>query len=278
MSKILQDFSEPSVKNAIEANIFEHMCLFRHWNQAEIHDDPEALWSITKIPYPRFNSVLRAQISPDCIDSVIEMTIARCKLNKVPMLWWTGPATRPADLDSYLMAHGLTHKSDKPGMAIDMFQMKEDPPAPSGLIIEQVTEIGTLQKWCKVFGTGFGLPDFASDAFLDFNSSLGFNSQMPLQNYIGWLNGEPVATSTLVLGAGVAGIYNVATVPDARRMGIGYAMTLTLLREARAKDYRVGVLYASKMGVNVYIKMGFKEYCTIGQYLWESDNANHNLS
>ncbi len=47
-------------------------------------------------------------------------------------------------------------------------------------------------------------------------------------------------------------------------------MTLKTLHAARAKSYRVGVLYASEMGANIYIKMGFKEYCKIGQYLWES--------
>jgi ribosomal protein S18 acetylase RimI-like enzyme len=274
MSEILKDFSEHSVKFAIEANIFEHILLFRHWNQAEVHDDPDMLWSITKIPYPRFNSVLRAQISYDCIDAAIEMAVNRCKINNVPLLWWTGPATRPADLGKFLMAHGLTQKQDKPGMAIDIFNMSEGTPAPSDLAIERVTEIETLQKWCNVMGTGFGLPDFAIDAFLDFNSALGFASQVPLQNYIGWMNGEPVATSTLVLGAGVAGIYNIATVPEARRMGIGYAMTLNLLREARAMGYRVGVLYASKMGANIYLKMGFKEYCRLGQYVWNSDHTN----
>jgi GNAT superfamily N-acetyltransferase len=271
MSKFLQDFSELSLKAAIEANLFDHMRLFRYWNKAEIYDDPDMLWSITNIPFPRFNSVFRAQYSSDHIDAAIETAINHCKSKKVPLLWWTGPATQPADLGKYLLAHGLTHRGDQPGMAVDMANMKEEQTSLPGLIIEKVTEIKTLQKWCKVFGDGFGLPDFAIDAFLDFNSDLGFNSQMPLLNYIGWLNGEPVATSTLVLGAGVAGIYNVATAPSARGKGIGYAMTLKPLLVARAKGYRVGVLYASKMGFNVYTKMGFKEYCIIGQYLWAGE-------
>ena len=275
MSEILQDLSEPSLKAAIEANLFELMLMFRHWNQAEIHNDPDMIWSITDIPFARFNSILRSQISEGCIDAAIETAITRCKSKKVPMMWWTGPSTRPADLDKYLLAHGFTHKGDQPGMAADLFHLRKGPPEPPGLVINKVTDLKTLQKWCTVFGAGFKLPEFARDAFLDFNSDIGFNSQVPLLNYIGWLNEEPVATSTLLLGAGVAGIYNVATIPDARRKGIGYAMTLKPLQEARARGYRVGVLYASEMGVNVYIKMGFKEYCKIGQYKWEEEPANH---
>ena len=176
MSEILKDFSESLAKTAIEANIFEHMLLFRYWDQAEIHDDPDMIWSITDIPFPRFNSILRAQISPDCIDATIEKAINRCRSKKVPMLWWTGPATRPADLDSYLMAHGFTQKGDQPGMAVDLFHLKEEPPVPPGLVIKEVLDRKTLQKWCDVFGAGFKIPGFARDAFFDFNSKTWFRS------------------------------------------------------------------------------------------------------
>ncbi len=187
MNEILQDFSDNSVKTAIESNLFEHMLMFRYWKQAEIHDDPDMLWSISKIPFPRFNSVLRAQISKNRIDAAIEAVITRSVSKKVPVLWWTGPATQPADLGKYLSAHGFIHKRESPGMAVDLFHLREDVPVPPGLVIKQVTEMKALRMWCDTFGAGFGLPNFAIDAFLDFNSDIGFNPQMPLLNYMGWL-------------------------------------------------------------------------------------------
>jgi GNAT superfamily N-acetyltransferase len=153
-------------------------------------------------------------------------------------------------------------------MAVDLLALNEDLPQPSDLEIEHVRDVETLKKFGHAADIGFGIPDFVGKAILDIEASLGFEHHLPRHHYVGLLKGEPVATSTLLLGAGVAGIYTVATIPKARRQGIGSAMTLAPLREARAMGYRIGVLRSSQMGLNMYHRLGFKECCKVDYYLW----------
>ena len=153
-------------------------------------------------------------------------------------------------------------------MAVDLKALNESLHRPPGFEVELVNDAKSLQKWSEVLTAAFPLPEFVARPMFDFCFTLGFGKTSPMRNYYGRLNGEVIATSSLFLGAGVAGIYNVATLPKARRQGIGIAMTLEPLCEARALGYRVGILSSSQLGVGVYRKLGFKEYCKIGQYSW----------
>jgi ribosomal protein S18 acetylase RimI-like enzyme len=154
-------------------------------------------------------------------------------------------------------------------MAVDLLALNEGVQRPPNLIIEHVGALDTLKQWTHIALDVFGFPDSIEGPFLDILSTVGVDHALTDRLYIGWLDGVAVATAELFLGAGVAGIYWVATVPEARRQGIGAAMTLAPLLDARAMGYRVGVLHSSEMGLGVYQKIGFREYCKLGVYVWK---------
>lgn len=263
--EILTDLSVPSLVAAIETNQFEFFKLFEQWPRAEVHDEPDMLWTITDIPFPLFNSVFRTCLSDP--DTAIEAAIDRCRRRNVPMMWWTGPSTQPTKLGIALEAFGFTGE-EATGMAAALHSLPQDVSVPPGLVVQQVADIEVMKKWCHVLCVGFEMPGFVGEALLDLCRSIGFDSQSPVRHYVAWLNDEPVSASSMFLGAGVAGIYNVATVPEARRRGIGSATTLMPLREARTLGYRVGILHSTHMGINAYYRLGFREYCKITQYVW----------
>jgi ribosomal protein S18 acetylase RimI-like enzyme len=152
-----------------------------------------------------------------------------------------------------------------PGMAIDLEVLNEEPSMPEGFTVKQVEDQETLMQWSRAFAKGFGMPDFVADSFNDF---MDYIDQETVRAYIGCLNGEPVATSLVLFAAGVAGMYNIATIPEARRKGIGARMTDIPLLEAKRLGYKAGILHSSEMGLSVYRSIGFREYCKIGQFFW----------
>ncbi len=69
------------------------------------------------------------------------------------------------------------------------------------------------------------------------------------------------------LSAARIGVMNdLYVVPEARGRGIGGAMTVAPLLDARALGYRVGILQASDMGLPVYRRLGFQVYCQMRHY------------
>jgi ribosomal protein S18 acetylase RimI-like enzyme len=265
---IFRDLSPPAVVDAIEANLVSFFPLFARLPNAEIHLGSDLLWSITEIAYPLFNSILGTRLEPHRVDAVIAEAVARGRAKKVPLLWWTGPATRPADLGRSLESHGFVHAGNAPGMAADLLALDESFTAPAGLEIAEIQDAESLETWCRTAAAGYELPDVVTDAWLVWYCAVGLNQDPPLRHFIGMLRGKPVAVASLFLASGVAGIYNVATVPEARRQGIGALITLEALRRARTAGFRVGVLQSSDMGVGIYGRLGFREFCRIDHYLW----------
>jgi GNAT superfamily N-acetyltransferase len=267
MNQVLHDLSTPNLVTALETNMFAFWINLGRASQGELYEGPDLIRLTTGISFPFFNAVFRAQLSPQQIDTTITETLNYYTAQQVPMFWWTGPATQPSDLGTHLEAHGMISKGELPVMAIDLSAVPQEDFLPANLEITLVNDIKSLKYWLQIAMVGFEVPDEIFDDLFELELSLGINSKQYIR-FLGWWKGSPVATSALYLDAGVAGIYYVATLPEARRQGFATALVLAALQKARALKYRVATLQASQMGVNVYSRMGFQEYCKMGVYLW----------
>ena len=153
-------------------------------------------------------------------------------------------------------------------MAVDLAVLPGSVRQPAGLVIEHVGTAPKMQEWARTFAAGYGLPAPVVGPIHDLFLSLGLG--LPYRYYLAHLGAKPVAASMLFLGAGVAGIYCVATLTEARGQGIGGAVTLAPLLEARDMGYRAGILQASDMGYGVYRRLGFKTYCAMDHFFWSA--------
>jgi GNAT superfamily N-acetyltransferase len=265
MSDILLDFSTNNIINAIDENLFSYISNIGKLPKAELCDEAKIKWVFSDIPHLLFNNIVRAQIKSEELDVSILSIIEKAKSRNIPMLWWTSPSTLPVDLGKRLVEHGFVDDGQIPGMAIDLANLNDDFRVPTGLTIRKVKDSQSMRQWSEIFAQGFGLPDFVAEATYNVMGYVDSNTTIA---YLGWLNDKPVATSLLVLAAGVAGIYNVTTIPSARRQGIGTVITLAGLQEAKIRGYKIGVLEATIMGVSMYRTLGFQEFCQIGAFIW----------
>jgi GNAT superfamily N-acetyltransferase len=267
MPDILHNLSEKSLIRAIEENMYAMTPLSHGWPQAEVYVGEDVSWCVTDVAFPTCNPIFHASLEPEAVDSLLVTLIDKARRRKVNLHCWITRDTQPANLAEYLTAHGFTTVGEGAGMAIDLSNMNEADRAPAGFRITEVQDDDSLKTWCRVAGVGFGIPEHAIPSLVEY-FTMDIKMQQPLKFYLGWLDGKPVATSMYFLAEGVAGIYFVATLPEARNKGIGFAITQKPLLEAREIGYRVGILQASQMGKPVYLGLGFKEYSRIGSYSW----------
>jgi GNAT superfamily N-acetyltransferase len=186
---------------------------------------------------------------------------------------WAGPATEPAALGDALAHSGLeAWEQGAPGQAAELDALDWDAldRVPEGFVVEAVHDDDGVRTFGATFVEAFGMPDWAGSAWVDATRAVGVD-EAPWRQYVGRLDGRPVATNMLFCGAGVATVFGVGTVPELRGRGLGAAITLAPLLEARERGYRYAVLFATDLGAPVYRRIGFRDVDVgISRWLWRS--------
>ena len=155
---------------------------------------------------------------------------------------------------------GMLELSRSPGMILA--PLDGDPPPVPGLRIESIVDPATLRLYNDTMTAGFG-GEWAQPGILEGRALLDAPG---LTHYIGYLDDAPVATAMRFVSHRIAGVFNVSTVPAARRRGIGAAITWRSALDGRAEGCIASYLQASDMGTPVYRRMG---YHTIAEYqIW----------
>jgi len=272
MQNILSDFSaEVLVRKAIKTNWENyHYCLGRA-PCVELSISRYLTWFVTNMPDHFMNLVVCTDLPDDGIHELIESTLAHFRSLNIRKLTWLAEEGLPAaEIRKHLLADGSTFsESFSREMAADLMALPEDLPFPNGLEIVPVENGETLRQWIHIASIGFDVPAEYEKVWYDFFVEAVFD--LPFRTYLALLNGQPVGTSQLFLSAGVAGIYNVTCLPEARGQGIGAAITLAPSLAARGMGYRVGILQASDLGARVYRRLGFQDFGKRSVFLWECD-------
>lgn len=261
---ILTEYSHPKLVTAIHDSWNQCCDLFGKTKFLESHDSPSLCLMNSNLKIAIFNRVLNTNLPTYEIDQKIQETIQYFESKSLPFEWHVDPQSRPNYLADRLEKAGLERKESQ-GMATRIENLVL-PKEPKGFRYEKATSQENIEEFSKLLVEAYGMTEFGGSIFRDCIIKIGVSEDF--QHYIGYLDDKPVGTSSIFYAVGVAGLFNVSTLPEARGKRVGSVMSSVPFVDAVDKGYKIGILHSTEMGYNVYKRLGFQEICKLIRYRW----------
>ena len=255
---------DAELARAVEANTAE--LLLRMGDAGGGHRRDDAVrWTLGGSPIDYHNAVVGAELDDHDAEAAILESRERLDRAGLPGTWHVGPSMRPLDLPTRLERAGFAADGDEPGMVAPLHDLPAE--GGDGIEVSLVRDDTGLAEWVETLGRGFGEGPREAEWVGEMFRRIGVDHP-DWRHLIARRDGRVVGTATVLLAADVAGLYFVMTVPEARRQGIGAAITRAAMRVGRDAGMAHAVLTSSPMGRSVYESVGFREVYTIRLHTW----------
>ncbi|HEV7399190.1 MAG TPA: GNAT family N-acetyltransferase [Solirubrobacterales bacterium] len=133
----------------------------------------------------------------------------------------------------------------------------EELPLPDGIELRQLSETRQADDYWKVASDSYTSIGFPPEVFGGYSNQAGLLAEN-IAAFIAYLDGEPVSIAMTIVSHGVAGIYWVGSLEQARGKGLGRAVTAAATNAGFKLGAEVASLQASPMGKPVYEAMGYE--------------------
>ena len=255
--------------NALDANLVESLREAARWQRGARLVEADGLllaYGSTAFPVGLSNGVMRLDRA---LDAAQVLSRARTFFGgaepRTFTLWVRGE--RDADLAALAEQEKLIRISDPPTPWMVLRRRLPDGSTAPGVELRRVSDAADVravvevsqQAWAPV-----GLPPAETASLLARPESM---LAPHLVWYVARQDGRPVATAMALLSHGVAGVYWVGTVPDARGRGLAELVTRAVGNAGFDAGMRVAALQASQMGLPVYTRMGYETIAWTRWYL-----------
>jgi ribosomal protein S18 acetylase RimI-like enzyme len=227
---------------------------------------PDLVLADSGLACDTFNFICRARLDETAARAAAREAVSHFAGVKRPFSWWVGPADRPTSLGEILRQIGLEDAESELAMALSLDALSDGVPSVAGLEVRRVGSRAELDTFARLSAANWDPPDRQVLAFYQQTAPALLSKDSPQWLYVGYLEGEPVATAEAAVEAGTVGLFNIATRPAFRGRGIGSTMTWRPLRDARAAGCDLAVLQAAPAGVGLYGRLGFASFGEITEY------------
>jgi GNAT superfamily N-acetyltransferase len=263
---MINELSRAHVIKGLEENLWSFWERFGKGDGCTLHRTDFATWYETPIPIIPYNTVIRFESDGDAEAQIAEI-MAHYEQRAVVPAWILHPGARPSNLEGLLAARGLVEAEVVEGMAMHLADV---PPVavPGGrAVIEEIAHPDEVGDYLDLAAWRWEVPTEAIrhlEAMVDA-FHIG-EPGAPVRLWVARLDGKAVAKVALNLDNGVAGIYAVATLPEARGLGLARALILTSLHAARHAGFNLSVLHSTPMAVSLYERIGFEHVAPFKVY------------
>lgn len=276
MAKKLNSPSTGELTRAIQANMWSALRVTaENMPQGEYAEEADVRWYRTGVLVPKYNMICDPRFTVSSAAQRIQEVSAGFIEAGVPFQWLLGPGAKPEGLGDHLEECGFEPEAPLPGMAMPLAELDTSKVNKELEMVEvSPDDEESLKTFAETTSAGFGIPgELAPQIASLFAPAAGAAPDPSTRIWVGTLDGEPVASGVLFLAAGVAGVYFIATVNEARGQGFGATVTIKMLQAARGMGYKIGILHSTEAGFPLYQKLGFKTYCQLRPYAWAGDDT-----
>jgi len=209
---------------------------------------------VTKLPFSLFNGcIVTEPVAAERVDGALGWVHG----HGAPYRLWIVDKL-VGDLAGVPPRHGLEPQPDPyPGMVLHPVP---EPPAPAEGV-EVVSGVETVDEAMGVAVAGGLTEELARRIYPG-----SFAHDPEVQFFVGRLGGQAVGTSISIQGGGASGVVAVGTLPEARRRGVGTALSWAAVDAGRLRGFDTIVLQATPMGLPVYEAMGFRTVVTYADF------------
>lgn len=170
-------------------------------------------------------------------------------------IWIRGDLPEDRDLAAAATEAGCQLVYEMPEMVLRA--PAEEAPLPPGAELRRLSEPGQARDYWRVAASAYASIGFPPEVFGHYSNEAGLLAEN-VAAFIAYLDGEPVAIAMTIVSHGVAGIYWVGSLEQARGKGLGRAVTAAATNAGFELGADVASLQASPMGKPVYQAMGYE--------------------
>jgi GNAT superfamily N-acetyltransferase len=170
-------------------------------------------------------------------------------------LWARDSVPEDRDLLAAAEAAGLEDVYGMPEMVLP--RRVEERPLPAGVELRRLTRAQEAEDYWRVATAAYASLDFPAEVFAFYEDHDGLLAGN-VTAFLAYLDEAPVAIAMTIVSHGVAGIYWVGSVEEARGRGLGRALTAAATNAGFDQGAEIASLQASPMGEPIYRAMGYE--------------------